>query len=463
MAWTSGFFNSINNDRPYNAAQISGMFEGLITNGVFASVGNKLVVQPNSGMTIQINTGRGFFNGRWVKNDAPHLLILDPADVTLNRYCAVCVRVDQNNDVRTAEPYLKYSEFATNPLKPEMERSELVQEFCLAYVYIKANATAIAAADIEDTRANTEICGWVTGLIEQVDTSTLYKQWEDAYKTAYAAMLAYIDENETEFDALLARLESEIAGVEITSEMLLKSVYDTNNDGVVDDAEKLGGQPASNYVTTEQLENTEFVQAEYLRGEVETIPLNADCLGGYSADEYIKKSGGTMTGPLIFGDNIHQIFYFKSGYSVRWYTYDEKFGVYLFNGTDWMKTLFVFDNNGNIIENNLNGMDLLWTNASPKSNFVGQTITVNNILNYTGFLIVYAGDWGADSEGKASTGILPLGITYGRMEFCWSATNLFKRFVSHTPNTNKIIFTDALNNGNTQHTICIPLYIYGIK
>ena len=58
MAWTSGFFNSVNGDRLYNADQMSRIFEGLITDGVYESVANKLAVQPNSGMTIQIATGR---------------------------------------------------------------------------------------------------------------------------------------------------------------------------------------------------------------------------------------------------------------------------------------------------------------------------------------------------------------------------------------------------------------------
>lgn len=215
MAWTSGFFNSVNGDRLYNADQMSGIFEGLITEGVYESVGNKLAVQPNSGMTIQIATGRGWFGNRWVNNDSEYLQTLEASDVLLNRYCAVCIRSDNNDSVRNAVPYFKYSDFATNPVKPIMERSELVRESCLAYVYIKAGATEITAADIEDTRADTDLCGWVTGLIKQVDTKTLWTQWQaqweqfmsdadqendnwqteqrNAYLTWYNGLVDYID------------------------------------------------------------------------------------------------------------------------------------------------------------------------------------------------------------------------------------------------------------------------------
>ena len=176
--WTSGFFNSVNGDRLYNADQMSRIFEGLITDGVYESVGNKLAVQPNSGMVIQIATGRGWFGRHWVNNDSEYALTLENPDVILNRYVAVCIRVDDTDAVRDAKPYLKYSDFATNPVKPTMERTELVKEYCLAYVYIKAGATAITASNIEDTRANESLCGWVTGLITQISTATLFAQYD---------------------------------------------------------------------------------------------------------------------------------------------------------------------------------------------------------------------------------------------------------------------------------------------
>ena len=46
---TSGFFNSVDGDRKYNAEQMSQMFEGLIGDGIFESVGGKFKVSANSG------------------------------------------------------------------------------------------------------------------------------------------------------------------------------------------------------------------------------------------------------------------------------------------------------------------------------------------------------------------------------------------------------------------------------
>lgn len=195
MAWEYGFFNSVNGDRTYNAQQMSRIFEGLITTGVYASVGNKMAVQPNDGMAIQIATGRGWFNQHWVSNDTEYIQTLEESDVILNRYCAVCVRVDDTESERSATPYFKYSEFATSPDKPTMERGENVNEYCLAYVYIRAGAEEITEADIEDTRGDNELCGWVTGLIEQLSTTTLFTQWSALFNDWFNNLHELINEN----------------------------------------------------------------------------------------------------------------------------------------------------------------------------------------------------------------------------------------------------------------------------
>lgn len=193
--WTYGFFNSVNGDRVYNAEQMSSIFEGLITNGVYESVGNKLAVQPNSGMTIQIADGRGWFNKHWVSNDTPYLLTLEDSDVTLSRYAAICIRVDDTESGRKAEPYVKYGAYESTPVKPTMIRTDTINEYCLAYVYIRAGATSITGSDIIDSRYDERVCGWVTGLIEQLNSATLFEQWTDIFFTWFNNLTDKINEN----------------------------------------------------------------------------------------------------------------------------------------------------------------------------------------------------------------------------------------------------------------------------
>ncbi len=161
--WKSGFYNSVNGDRSYNAVEISERYDGLIKDGIYPSVGNKLEVQPNSGMTIQIASGRAEFVNRFVKNTDAYPETLEDADVTLNRYVAICVQIDNSEEVRDGVPYAKYSEFATSPVKPEMDRDAAgISEFCLGYIYIYAGMTEVTADDIEDTRDDEDLCGYAS-------------------------------------------------------------------------------------------------------------------------------------------------------------------------------------------------------------------------------------------------------------------------------------------------------------
>lgn len=210
MTITSGFFNSLDGDRLYNADQMSTYFKGLIGKGVFADVGNGLQVLANSGMTVQVQSGRAIVgdNLKWIENDAPVDITINAAHVTLNRYTAIVIQCDMSN--RNISIIAVNGTAATNPTKPTPINNETIQQICLAYVYVKAGATSITQANITDTRANKTLCGWVTGLIEQVDTSTLFIQWQTAYEQFYAQMEAWEAQQKAAFDAWMATLTEEL-------------------------------------------------------------------------------------------------------------------------------------------------------------------------------------------------------------------------------------------------------------
>lgn len=206
MAITYGFFNATkdsrgNYDRTYNADQMSTYFEGLVSDGVYESVGDALQVVADSGMKIQVKSGRALIGARWLKNDSSHAITLNASHVTLNRYTAIVVRLDTS--ARTITIVAKDGTNATTPTKPAITNSNTVKELCLAYVYVGRGVTTITQSAIEDTRANTNICGWVTGIVEQVDTSQLFLQWQTAYEEFYQK---WTNDFETWFSALTEQL-----------------------------------------------------------------------------------------------------------------------------------------------------------------------------------------------------------------------------------------------------------------
>lgn len=191
MAITYGYFNSIDGDRTYNADQMSEYFEGLVSNGVYESVGGALQVLAGSGMTVNVQTGRGIINCKWLRNDSVLTLDITQAHAVLNRYTAVVLRLDIVNRLMTITT--KDGANASSPVKPAMTNDATMVELCLAYIYVGAGVTSISQGSIEDMRASSS-CGWVTGLIEQVDTSQLFLQWQTAYENYYNQMTEEFDE-----------------------------------------------------------------------------------------------------------------------------------------------------------------------------------------------------------------------------------------------------------------------------
>lgn len=208
MAVTYGFFNSVNGDRKYNADQMSSYFEGLVTDGVYEKIGDALIVKAGTGMQVRIGKGRAVIRSKWFDSDASYIINLNPAHATLNRYTAICLRLDLEE--RKIDFYMKDSADATTPVKPTMEDSQTLKELCLAYIYVKRGMTEITQADITDTRANTQICGWVTGLIKQVDTSQLFLQWQAAYEKSITEMQDWRIQQQAAFDSWFAALTGQL-------------------------------------------------------------------------------------------------------------------------------------------------------------------------------------------------------------------------------------------------------------
>lgn len=182
MAISYGFFNSVNGDRLYNADDISNYFLKLISNGVFATPADAMQVQAGSGMTVGVSAGWGFINCKWLNNDAAYNLTLDAADIVLNRIDRIVMRLNADNSLRNMELAISKGTPAATPTAPTLTRvSGGVWELSLAQIYVAAGATEITQANITDERADASLCGWVTGLIDQIDTTNLFAQYDAAF------------------------------------------------------------------------------------------------------------------------------------------------------------------------------------------------------------------------------------------------------------------------------------------
>lgn len=190
MAITYGYFDSIGGDREYSAAQMSEYFDGLVSDGVYENVGGAMQVTAGTGMNVLVQSGRALIDCRWIKNTAAVTLPITAAHVTLNRYTAVFVRLDYS--ARTISIIAVNGTPAQKPNPPQPAHTDQLKDLCLAVIYVPAGSTQITQANIQDMRG-TGLCGWVTGLIKQVNTSTLFAQWQDAFESYYREMTLQFD------------------------------------------------------------------------------------------------------------------------------------------------------------------------------------------------------------------------------------------------------------------------------
>ena len=174
---TFGFFDSVGNDRAYYADTFNKFFEGLIApNGIFENVDGAFNVTPGDGLTLNVASGKAMVNSCWVRNDSTEVVAIAPAHNVFNRWDMVTLRWDST--ARNVTLNVTTGTAASNAERPEPLRATTQREIVLAYIYVEANATTITVADITDCRYDTELCGVITGLIKQVDTTNIYRQYE---------------------------------------------------------------------------------------------------------------------------------------------------------------------------------------------------------------------------------------------------------------------------------------------
>ena len=193
MAVTYGFYNSLNKDRVYNAEQMSSIFNGIITDGVFASIGGSLMPIAGTGMQVVVKTGKCWFNSTWTLNDALLPLDIPAADVSLTRIDAVVVEINSAVSTRANTIKVIKGTPSANLAKPALANTETLHQYALGYITVGAGVTSITADKIEVNVGKTT-CPFITSVLQQTDITALFNQWD------------------AEFSAWFANIQSQLSG-----------------------------------------------------------------------------------------------------------------------------------------------------------------------------------------------------------------------------------------------------------
>lgn len=204
---------------PYEAKDM-GTYLATRTRGVFSSDGNLAVTPGESGLSVSVSPGLAWlkwsdFWGVAALQEQALTLTLDTADGALKRIDAIVCRLDKVNN--RAEIVVKKGAPSSAPIVVPPVRDANYDELYIATVLIGAGVISISASAITDQRLNEEYCGLMRDGITGIPTAQLQAQVQQ----------------------LIDHLRAEVGGIEQGSEVMLKTVYDADGDGVVDEAEKV--------------------------------------------------------------------------------------------------------------------------------------------------------------------------------------------------------------------------------
>ena len=175
------FFDSVDgeDERYYTADEFADYFRQFIRNGIFNGDGDNLKVGTEAqDMHTYIKPGYAWIEGYLYKIDTePLVLEHDIADPELNRIDRIVVRLDERLEHRYVRAFILKGEPAEEPVVPELTRDENVYEIALAQVEILAGKSFIESYQILDERLNPQVCGVVTHLFDQVDTTEIFNEW----------------------------------------------------------------------------------------------------------------------------------------------------------------------------------------------------------------------------------------------------------------------------------------------
>lgn len=177
MSVRSGFFNSLNHDRRYDANTVGELFDGMIVDGVYSSIGDKFIVKADTGMRVMVGSGRAWFHHTWTVNDTDLPIYLEESAQVLPRIDLVVLEINNNEDVRKNDIKVLKGVPASTPVRPELIKSLYLNQYPLCEIFVDADVQEITQGKITNL-VGTDECPFATALLEHVTTNELILQWK---------------------------------------------------------------------------------------------------------------------------------------------------------------------------------------------------------------------------------------------------------------------------------------------
>lgn len=182
-------------DRTYSSADLASYFASFIGNGVYANPANQLKVSPANGkMAVNVAVGKAWINGYFYElSESAKELTIATGDANNPRIDKVVCSL--NLSQRLIELKVIQGAASANPQPPAHSREDEVFDLVLAEVAVAAGAVELSEEDITDKRPDNTVCGFVTGVVEQIDTTGLFSQYDAEFNTWFEGIQGILDED----------------------------------------------------------------------------------------------------------------------------------------------------------------------------------------------------------------------------------------------------------------------------
>ena len=231
MAFTCGFFNSVGHDRKYDAVQHGMIFDGIITDGIYATYLKAMVVKASENASeVIVQPGRAWFNHTWSYNDSDYPVAAPEPEVVLDRIDTLVLDVNSEDAVRNNQfLWVQGTPTSQTPEPPALIHTATHNQYPLCDVYRQAGTTMIYAADITN-RVGTSDCPFVTGVLESINIDDLLAQWDDEFHTwenaTKASFEGWMVNQQSVYTAWFTALKTQMAGDVADVEAWVQTIKD---------------------------------------------------------------------------------------------------------------------------------------------------------------------------------------------------------------------------------------------